>query len=133
MLFVGRLVEGKRPEIAVEAFAGVRKEYPDAELVLCGEGPLQAWLETLATELGIREAVTFLGQVPYDEMPAMYRIGDLLVLPSRAEGVPRTIMEALSSNLPVVSSNLPQVRAAFGEAVSFVEGTEPNRVLQTVL
>jgi len=99
----------------------VREEYSTSELVLCGEGPLQGELETLAQELCIREAVTFLGQVPYDEMPAVYRAGDVLVLPSRAEGVPRTIMEALSTGVPVVSSDLSQVRSAFGRSVEYVE------------
>ncbi len=121
VLFVGRLVKGKRPEVAVEAFAGVREEHPDAELVLCGEGPLESELKTLVQELGIEEAVTFLGQVLYDDMPAVYRTGDVLVLPSRAEGVPRTIMEALSTGVPVVTSDLPQVRSAFGEDVTYVE------------
>jgi len=125
LLFVGRLVDGKQPEIAVEAFAAVRKSFPEAQLYLCGEGPLQEELEAQATALGVRDAVQFLGQLPYDAMPAVYRSADVLLLTSRAEGVPRTIMEALSSGLPVVSSDLPQIRAAFGEAVSFAESDDP--------
>ena len=121
VLFVGRLVEGKRPGLAVEAFAAVREEYPDAELYLCGEGPLLGELEKRATELDVREAVTFLGQVPYEEMPAVYRAADLLILPSRAEGVPRTVMEGLSTGAPVVCSNLEHVRSAFGEAVTYFD------------
>lgn len=121
VLFVGRFVEGKRPQLAVEAFAKVTESNPDAELYLCGEGPLREELEQRAAELGVREEVTFLGQVHYEEMPNVYRSADALVLPSRAEGVPRTIMEALSSGVPVVSSDLPQVRSAFGETVAYVE------------
>ncbi len=124
VLFVGRLVEGKRPEVAIEAFAEVRKSLPEAELYLCGEGPLQSMLEELATEHRIREAVRFLGQVPYGEMPGVYRGADVLVLPSRAEGVPRTIMEALASGVSVVSSDLPQVRSAFGDLVRYVDGRD---------
>ena len=120
VLFVGRFVEGKRPQLAVEAFAKVTESKPGAELYLCGEGPLREALEHRAAELGVREGVTFLGQVPYEEMPSVYRSADVLVLPSRAEGVPRTIMEALSSGVPVVSSDLPQIRSAFGEVVAYV-------------
>ena len=121
VLFVGRFVEGKRPQLAVEAFAEVKESMPDAELYLCGEGPLREALEERARALGVWESVTFLGQVPYEEMPSVYRSADVLVLPSRAEGVPRTIMEALSSGVPVVSSDLPQVRSAFGETIAYVE------------
>lgn len=120
VLFVGRFVEGKRPQLAVEAFAEVTESKSDAELYLCGEGPLREAVAQRAAELGVRKAVTFLAQVPYEEMPSVYRSAGVLILPSRAEGVPRTIMEALSSGVPVVSSYLPQVRSAFGEAVAYV-------------
>ncbi|RKD98087.1 glycosyltransferase family 4 protein [Halopiger aswanensis] len=119
VLFVGRLVEGKQPSIALEGFASVRKEYPNAEMYLCGEGPLQETLESQAADLGIEDSVTFLGQVPYDEMPNVFRSVDLFVLSSRAEGVPRTIMEALSTGIPVVCSELPQVKSAFGNEIAY--------------
>jgi len=111
VLFVGRLVEGKRPADAVRALARVRASHPDAALYLCGEGPLRDDLADLAVDLDVADAVTFCGQVPYDAMPAVYRGADVLVLPSRAEGVPRTVMEAMATGVPVVSSDLPQVRA----------------------
>ncbi len=114
VLFVGRFVEGKRPGIAVAAFAEVLDQYPDAELYLCGEGPLQDELESQVAELEIGESVTFLGHVPYDEMPKVYRSGDVLVLPSRAEGVPRTVLEAKASGLGVVVSELEHVQPVLG-------------------
>ncbi|MFC7135287.1 MULTISPECIES: glycosyltransferase family 4 protein [Salinibaculum] len=120
VLFVGRFAEGKRPLLAVEAFAEVLEKYPEAELYLCGEGPLREDIAANMRERGVESSVTFLGQVPYDDMPAVYRSADALILPSRAEGVPRTVMEALSSGLPVVSSELPQIRSAFGDTVTYV-------------
>lgn len=110
VLFVGRLVEGKRPADAIRALATVRKVHDDAALYLCGEGPLREKLASLADEIGIADAVTFLGHVAYDEMPAVYRHADAFVLPSRAEGVPRTVMEAMATDVPVVCSDLPQIR-----------------------
>lgn len=88
--------------------------YPDAELYVCGDGPLREELKTQASSLGISDVVKFLGNVPYDEMPKVYRSGDVLVLPSRAEGVPRTVMEAIASEVRPVMSDLPQVRSLFG-------------------
>ena len=114
VLFVGRLVEGKRPEIAIEAISRL-SDHQDVELYVCGDGPLKSTLEDSAGP-----EVTFLGAVPYDEMPAVYRSADLLVLSSRAEGVPRTVMEALSTGVPVVSSDLSQLRSAFGDEISYV-------------
>lgn len=113
VLFVGRLVEGKRPD---DAIAAVKTLSEDVELYICGDGPLREELEARAGE-----RCTFLGSVPYEEMPALYRAADVLVLPSRAEGTPRTVMEALSTGVPTVCSDLPHVRSAFGKAVSYFD------------
>lgn len=115
VLFVGRLVDGKRPQDAIDAVTTLPADM-NAKLYVIGEGPLSA---ELAAQSGDR--VEFLGQLPYDEMPAIYRAGDVLVLPSRAEGLPRVVLEAFASGVPVVSSHLehtaPVVQRA-GETVS---------------
>lgn len=108
VLFVGRLVDGKRPGDAVQAVSRL-SDGMDAKLYVVGDGPLQEELETEA------ENVAFLGHVPYDEMPAIYRSGDVLVLPSRAEGLPRTVLEAFASGTPVVSSHLEQTASIVQE------------------
>ncbi|MDB9281521.1 glycosyltransferase family 4 protein [Halorubrum ezzemoulense] len=136
VLFVGRFAEGKRPWLAIEAFAEVLAEYPDAELYLCGDGALREELEAQVAELGIGEAVTFLGHVPYDEMPKVYRSGDVLVLPSRAEGVPRTVLEAMASGLEIVMSDLDQVSPILGKSGVTVSVENPEGFadgLETVL
>jgi len=106
VLFVGRLVEGKRPRDAVEAVSKVAKDR-NVKLYVAGEGPL-------AEELS-GEQVKLLGQLPYGEMPAVYRAADALVLPSRAEGLPRTVLEAMASRVPVVVSDLEQVAPVIGD------------------
>jgi glycogen(starch) synthase len=109
VLFVGRLVEGKRPGAAITALEQLRETHPDARLVVCGDGPLREELGATVAERGLTKAVTFLGHVPYDEMPTVYRGADTLILPSRAEGLPRTVLEALATGVPVVVSDLEQV------------------------
>jgi glycogen(starch) synthase len=109
ILFVGRLVEGKRPSDAVAVLDRLRETHLDAQLVVCGDGPLCRTLNAEVAERGLTNAATFLGHVPYDEMPRVYRSADALVLPSRAEGLPRTVLEALASGIPAVVSDLEQV------------------------
>jgi glycosyltransferase involved in cell wall biosynthesis len=133
VLFVGRFVEGKRPWLAIEAFAEVLEEYPDAELYLCGDGALREDLEAQVTELEVGEAVTFLGHVPYDEMPKVYRSGDVLVLPSRAEGVPRTVLEAMASGTAIVTSQLEQIEDIVNSAGRTVEDMSTESFSDSVL
>ncbi len=114
VLFVGRLVEGKHPEDAIAAVKQLRERYPDAGLSLCGEGSLRPALEAQAGP-----ETVFLGHQPYDEMPALYRGADALVLPSRAEGTPRTVLEALACGTPAACSDLPHLRSSFGDSVRY--------------
>lgn len=132
VLFVGRFADGKRPWLAVEAFDEVLEEYPDAELYLCGKGGLREELEAQVSELGIEESVTFLGHVPYDEMPKVYRNGDVLVLPSRAEGVPRTVLEAMASGTPVVTSQLEQIEDIVDAGVQAVDPTSDGALNRAI-
>lgn len=111
VLFVGRLVEGKRPRDALMAVERIQNSHPNVRLVFAGDGPLRADLERQAVNHGIDTAVEFLGEVPYEEMPQQYRTADLFILPSRAEGLPRTVLEALATGTPVVTSDLRQLRA----------------------
>lgn len=110
ILFVGRLVEGKRPQDLIDMLPEVHSKFSDAEVFFAGSGPMENELIRHATETGASSSVAFLGHVPYNEMPAVYRAADVLVLPSRAEGLPRTVLEAMASGTPVVTTDLPQVR-----------------------
>jgi glycosyltransferase involved in cell wall biosynthesis len=124
VLFVGRLVEGKRPSDAVAAVSRLAEER-NAELYVAGEGPLRSEL--------VDDHVEFFGQIPYEDMPAVYRAADALILPSRAEGLPRTVLEAMASGVPVVVSDLEQVTPVVDDAgvavpvedvAGFVDGLE---------
>ncbi|SDJ70074.1 Glycosyltransferase involved in cell wall bisynthesis [Halovenus aranensis] len=124
VVFVGRLVEGKRPKDAVAAVSRLA-ETRNVKLYVAGEGPLRSEMD--------EEHVNFLGHIPYEEMPAVYRAADALVLSSRAEGLPRTVLEAMASGVGVVVSDLEQVAPVVdgggvtvpvGDIAGFVEGLE---------
>ena len=110
VLFVGRLVDGKRPQDAVRATAQLVERYPSMTLVVVGDGALREDLEVKVAEAGLGENVRFLGYVEYDAMPVLYRSADVLMLPSESEGFPRTVMESLATGTPVVTSDLEQLQ-----------------------
>jgi len=109
VLFVGRLVDGKRPGNVVDALARVAADHPAVTLYLAGDGPLRSSLERRVTAAGLTEHVRFLGHVDYEAIPRLYRAADLFVLPSETEGVPRTVLEALATGTPVVTTDLAQL------------------------
>lgn len=103
LVSVGRLTPAKDQATLLRAFATVRRDHPDAGLVLAGEGPLRGALEALAIELGITEALHMPGYLenPY---PLMKR-ADVFVQSSQWEGLPTVLVEALALDTPVVATN----------------------------
>ena len=100
-IMIARLSDQKQVEHAVRAWPAVRERVPGARLEVLGDGPHRAELEALVAELGLAGAVVLRGYVPRaaDELG---RAG-LLVLSSRYEGQPLSILEALSAATPVVA------------------------------
>src|SRR6185437_8816337 len=92
---------------------------PIAHLLLVGDGDLRRDFETLAHDLGIASQVTFAGRVEADELPAIYRSADVLVLPSetRGEAFGMVLLEAMASGRPVIASDLPGVRSVVRDGV----------------
>ena len=79
----------------------------DARLVVVGEGRERPWLEALAGQLGVAGRVRFAGLLPAGEaVRAELDAADLFVLPSRAEGLPRALIEAMARALPAIGSNV---------------------------
>ena len=90
-------------------------------LRVCGEGPLREALETRLRQQGLDRAVSFEGYVRHGvELLDRYRHADALVITSRSEGLPQTVVEAFAAGLPVVSSDVGGIRAAFGSAAATV-------------
>ncbi|AAV44904.1 MULTISPECIES: glycosyltransferase family 4 protein [Haloarcula] len=116
VVFVGRLVEGKRPRDVLKAFQTVQNNIPEAKLFFCGDGPLRDKLEQIVERENMRESIRFLERVPYQEMPAVYRAADLFVLASRTEGFPRSVMESMACATPILSTRLEQTEQVIEQA-----------------
>lgn len=108
ILFVGRMVEKKAPLLMIRAFAEVRRQIPDAELVMIGGGPLLEDARKLAQTLGV--SVEFMGVQNSDCVFAQLHQARVFCLPSvtatngDAEGLPISILEAQACGVPVVTS-----------------------------
>ena len=106
LLFVARLAELKGLSILLEAMTTLIKTHPAGHLTVIGDGPQRERFEQLAREYGLDEAVTFTGYLSQAEVRAQLAQTDVFVLPSYAEGVPVTLMEALGSAVPVVATQV---------------------------
>lgn len=107
---VGNLRTPKGYQYLLPAFREVTVKYPEAKLLIAGEGPLRRTLEKFSRRLGISEQVFFLGF--RKDLKALYSGLDILVMPSLWEGMPVALLEALSYGLPVVASavsGIPEV------------------------
>jgi glycosyltransferase involved in cell wall biosynthesis len=109
---IGRLHSQKGLDWLLHLTPRLFSRLPDHDLLLVGEGPERPRLETLARSLGVSDRVHFAGFRP--DVPAILRASRLLVLPSRWEGMPNVVLEAMSLGLPVVSSRVQGVEELLG-------------------
>jgi glycosyltransferase involved in cell wall biosynthesis len=104
LLYHGRVDRRKGALDLLDAFARVVQEYP-SHLVVSGIGPDSDVVAARVQELGLGDHVELAGYVAYDDVPNVYRRGDLFMSPTYAEGFSNTILEAMASGLAIVSTN----------------------------
>lgn len=105
LLHVGRLREQKGQEVLLEALPRILGEIPSARLVLAGEGPTRRMLEQRIEALGLSGRVILAGQ--RDDVPVLLALAEVFAFPSRHEGHPGALVEAMLAGCPIVASDLP--------------------------
>lgn len=103
VLFCAKLQPWKRPADVLEAFA--EAHLPGAFLIFAGEGPLRASLEQEVQRRGLSACVRFLGFANQSELPAIYSMADILVLPSQYDAFGVVVNEAICCGCPVAVSD----------------------------
>lgn len=105
---VGALIERKGQELALEALALI----PDATLILAGDGPDRRMLERRSASLGVAERVRFAGACAPEKVADLLAAADVMMLPSRSEGLANAWVEAMASGTPVVTCDVGGAREA---------------------
>lgn len=102
LLMVGNLVELKGHKLVIEAL----KQLPDIELIIIGEGPLEAELKALTRQLTLQDKVNFTGGLKQPELPNYYAAADCYLLASSREGWANVLLESMACGTPVVATKV---------------------------
>jgi glycosyltransferase involved in cell wall biosynthesis len=103
---VGRLVPEKGQPLLLDAVRRLLDERHEVELTLIGEGPARETLERRIEQLGLRDHVVLRGATAHPDVLELVAQADIFCLPSFAEGVPVSLMEAMACGRPVVSTRI---------------------------
>ncbi len=109
VLNVGRLVPEKAQQLLVQAAADVIRQVPKARFAIAGEGTLRESIQNQIEELELTAHFRLLGN--RDDIAALLNAADLFVLYSETEGMPISLMEAMSAGLPAIASDLEGCRS----------------------
>jgi len=133
LISVGRLVYQKAHEFLVACMPEVLKKFPNAQAWIFGEGPLRADLQSQIEQLGLSDSVKLQGKS--DHIAMYLASADVFVLPSRWEGLPIALLEAMSAGLPCVATKVEGVDEALieGEHGLFVPVEDPGALAQAIL
>lgn len=130
---IGRLSREKGVDVFLDALALLKARGVAVRGVIVGDGALRAGLEEQARRLGIAADVEFAGRV--EAMLETYEALDLMVIPSRSEGLPSALLEALQTGLPVVTTRVGamiEIAAEEPASMRMVPSEQPERLAEAI-
>jgi glycosyltransferase involved in cell wall biosynthesis len=119
LIYVGSEDPRKNLVTLVHALTMLRRELPDIELIKVGRAHLEVErqrLIELAVEVGVGSAIHFLDDVPEDDLPLLYNLAEVCVMPSLYEGFGFPVLEAMACGIPVVCANAASLPEVSGDA-----------------
>jgi len=136
VLFVSSLWPYKNCDGLLRAFAVARPQLAGHRLVVVGpprDRSYEAQLHALAAELGVDDAVTWVGGVPLTETVNFYRAADVFAYPSFNETFGLPILEAMASGCPVVTSDLTSMPETAGDAALLIDPGDPEALAAAIV
>ena len=119
---VGALIDQKNQALLIQAMEEVLEQFPNAKLVIVGDGPLREELERMANEIGVASNVIFAGYVPTrEEVYQVMKAATVFAMSSDYEGFCVAAVEAMACGVPVVASDLTVFHEVIGENGVFAE------------
>ena len=138
---VGRLVHRKGQDKLIEAMPRILKSFPDAVLLLVGEGPIKSMLDKSIRHHGLEHNVIFTGRVQFVDLPKYIQLGEVFAMPSRdrffgleVEGLGIVYLEASACGVPVIVGKSGGAPDAVLENKTglIVDGTKPAEIADAV-
>ena len=113
-----RLTAWKGIDGIIRALVLVQKKYPDARLMIAGEGPELPTLQSLTTSLGLDQSVSFLKNISRAETWQLREESEVYVLNSTYEGLPHTVLTSFAARIPIVATNISGTNEAIEHEVN---------------
>jgi len=138
---VARLVHRKGQDQLIKALPSILEKFPDAILLIVGQGPIEQMLRNSARQLGVTHKVIFTGRVPHGDLADYICLGEVFAMPVRSrffgfevEGLGITYLEASACGLPVVVGNSGGATDAVIDQVTglLVDGTNVNEITDAI-
>jgi len=120
-LCLSRLSREKNQEVLIRAFSKFNQGILSSKLIIAGKGPEASYLKSLSKELKVDKSITFIDDVPEKDKILLFSSCNCFIFPTLAEGFGITLLEAMYSVYPVISSDLPVLKEVSDENVIFFE------------
>jgi len=125
LIYAGRLVKWKNVDKLIELIA----EMQDTGLIIAGEGEEKSSLMNLAKKLKVQDKIYFAGYKPKTELYALMKKSDLFILFSNYEGFPHILLEAMSTGVPVISTDAGGTGEIMQDGINYLRVEKNNSVL----
>lgn len=132
ILAAGKLSPRKNVKQVMKALSMIKKDVPHHLVCVGGDGWDFEGIKEHAVALGIEDRVHFLGYVSDDELRALYRMASAFVYPSLFEGFGLTILEAMASECPVITSNRSSLPEVAGDAAYLIDPDDAQQIGEAI-